>query len=356
MDRVNAPARTVALLESPLFRQHFAAEAHPECPERLDAVEAGLAHALAKQQGWFTSRLDARAATREQLARVHDTEYLDQLQSIRGRSGYLDSDTFISPGSLDAAELAAGGAIALVDALLTRRATFGLGLVRPPGHHATRDRAMGFCLLNNVAIAAAHALASGAKRVFIFDWDVHHGNGTQDIFYERNDVLFCSIHQYPWYPGTGATRETGRGPGRGFNVNIPLSRNAGDSAYVAAFERLVHPLLEHYDPDLVLVSAGYDAHGRDPLAQMRVSSAGFGEIARRLAALLASHSTPMGLLLEGGYDLLALRESLEATFDGIIKGYDDPDRAVFFPEGPMSSLHEREIESALEQQRSFWAL
>lgn len=348
---------SLAVLRSALFREHYASHAHPECPERLIAAEAGLADALTAHPELSVIDVAPRAATREELLRVHTTELLAGLGAIRGREGHLDGDTFFSERSLEAAEHAAGGALELVDTLLAGRAQLGLGLVRPPGHHATRAQAMGFCLLNNVALAAAHALAHGKSRVLIFDWDVHHGNGTQDIFYSDPRVLFCSSHQFPWYPGTGRHTEVGDGNGRGFTVNVPLSAGATDAVELAVLDRLLLPVIRQFKPELILISAGYDAHRADPLGGLRFTDAGYGSLSRSLAGIAHELAVPTLLLLEGGYDLAALRGSLAATVEGLLAGAagagagDEPAESSLVP-----NPNERDLDQALAAQRPFWTL
>jgi acetoin utilization deacetylase AcuC-like enzyme len=268
---------------------------------------------------------DPREATREELARVHEEAYLDSLEAARGRAVMLDPDTFTSPQSLAVAALAAGAALSGLEWILQGSGPAGegegqvaprraLALVRPPGHHAEAGRAMGFCLHNNVAVAAAAALEAGLRRVAIVDYDVHHGNGTQHSFYRDPRVLFISTHQYPFYPGTGAAGETGEGDGRGFTVNVPLEGGCTDGDYALVCDRVVVPVLDEFAPELVLVSAGFDAHARDPLAHMRMTAAGFGALTARLAAAADRHARGRLLLVtEGGYDLPALGESLDVV-------------------------------------------
>ena len=244
----------LAVVDDPLFFAHEADGLHPERPERLKAARAAVADStLAGDQRVLTPR----DASDEELERVHDAVHVQDLGRVAGKRGYLDPDTFYGPASVAAARRAAGGAVAVTDALLGGEAELGLALLRPPGHHARPNRAMGFCLLNNVAIAAAHARAQGAGRVAILDWDVHHGNGTQEMFYADPNVLYVSLHQWPFYPGTGSVDEVGKGEGRGATVNVPLSAGATDAVYDAAMQRIVAPVLRQFDPKLLLISAGF---------------------------------------------------------------------------------------------------
>jgi acetoin utilization deacetylase AcuC-like enzyme len=230
-----------------------------------------------------------------------------------GRATVLDEDTFTSPESYHIALLAAGAAVQAAEhALDTGEPAFAL--VRPPGHHAERDKAMGFCLFNNVAVAAAAAIARGLSRVAVVDIDVHHGNGTQAMFYDDPRVFYVSTHQFPFYPGTGAADEVGRGPGTGFTFNVPLAAGATDADYARAYSA-VAARLEEYSPELLLISAGYDAHEDDPLASMRVTTAGYARIIRTLKEAAARIGCPIALVTEGGYDLDALRACLDATFE-----------------------------------------
>ena len=294
-----------------LFLEHVAPPEHPERGERLLAVREGLERARAAAGAAFTP-LDIGDASDEQLARVHEPAYIESLGHLAGHSGYLDSDTYVSPGSIAAARRGAGAAVSLVEALHQGRSRFGFALPRPPGHHALSDRAMGFCILNNIAVAAAHARALGRERVLVLDWDVHHGNGTEAIFYEDPSVLFVSLHQYPNYPGTGSAAELGHREGRGRNVNLPLPPGGADGVYAAAFDRIVLPIIEQFAPDFALVSCGFDAHERDPLAQMQLSARAYAAMTTGLLGTLREHC-PLGLVLEGGYDLQALTESSQAV-------------------------------------------
>ncbi len=281
---------------------HRAPSGHPERPARAEAVRDALLAAGIAQRG---RQLITRLATDEELARVHAGSYLDDLsRTIPGKTGWIDADTYYSPGSWDAARTAAGSTAQLATDVLDGALIQGISVVRPPGHHATRDRAMGFCLINNVAVAAAAARAHGAARVAILDWDVHHGNGTQDIFWDDPSVLYLSVHQYPYYPGTGAPTEIGGAGAKGTTVNVGLPHGSGDDEYAAVFDHVFLPALTRFKPDLILVSAGFDAFQHDPLAGMRVTHDGFAAMAQRLRAL-ADQLTggKIVAVLEGGYDL-----------------------------------------------------
>jgi len=312
--------RGFVVVDDPLFDEHRSPGYHPERPERLLAARRALA--ACEEGGLRTVRLAPRDATDDELSRVHGGAYLEALHKMRGLKTAIDDDTFVGPRSVEAAIRAAGGGLAMVDALIDGiegAPRLGLAVVRPPGHHARPDHGMGFCLINNVAAAAHHALSRGLTRVAVVDWDVHHGNGTQDIFYREPRVLFTSLHQWPMYPGTGATSESGAGDAVGTTLNVPMSSGANDAAYALAFEQVVVPVLEHWEPQLVLISAGFDAHARDPLADMALSTEAFRAMAGSLARVArATAGGRMGFFLEGGYDLAALEASLVATIEGAL--------------------------------------
>jgi acetoin utilization deacetylase AcuC-like enzyme len=284
---------------------------HPECAARITAIETQLEAA-----GWLGfERRSAPRIERELLEQVHLREYVSVLEAFCERGGgAIDADTIVSPGSWEAALRAAGGAVALVDELLGGSARTGFAAGRPPGHHAEAGRAMGFCLFNNVALAATHALRGhGLERVLILDWDVHHGNGTNDLFHSSAQVLYISIHQSGLFPGSGAVSDQGAGAGTGFTLNLPVPPGSGDDVFCALVDQRVLPLARSYEPQLVLISAGYDAHADDPLADCRMSEVGYATMTASLRALCEELEAPLGAVLEGGYALDALARSVAAT-------------------------------------------
>ncbi len=308
---------SLILIHSDRFLDHQPPPGHPERVERGEVMRS-IATAW-KQRGRIVQA--PRAATQEELRRVHSAAHLAAIDKTAGRAVSLDPDTYTSPDSRDVALLAAGAAIGAVDAIVQSRATRVLALVRPPGHHAERERAMGFCLYNNVAAAAAHALALGMERIVVMDYDVHHGNGTQWIFYEDPRVLYISTHQYPFYPGTGAAGDVGQGKGAGFTVNVPLEAGSTDGDYDEVFKAIVIPVIDQFRPELILISAGYDAHERDPLARMRLSTAGYGVLTKALCDAAARHCQGrLAAMTEGGYDLTALKACLESTITVLDEG------------------------------------
>ncbi len=281
---------------------------HPERPERLIGLERAL-----ESHDWFEwERTESPAATRSQLEAVHTPELIDLIASLcEAGGGAIDADTACVPATWEAALHSAGGAVALCDALLSGTHPYGFSAHRPPGHHAEPGQAMGFCFFDSVAVGAAWALASGAaSRVLILDWDVHHGNGTNAIFHASSDVLFASIHQSPLYPGTGAASDVGSGAGAGYTVNLPVPPGTGDAGYVSLVAHVIVPLARSFAPDLVLVSAGFDAHALDPLANCRVTESGFAAMTAALRDVCAELSVPLGFVLEGGYSVEALADSV----------------------------------------------
>ena len=301
---------SLILIHSDRFLDHQPPPGHPERVERGEVMQSVAA--AWKQRGRIV--LPPRPATRAELSRVHSDAYLTAIDRTAGRAVSLDPDTYTSPASRDVAMLAAGAAIGGVETIVQSRATRVLALVRPPGHHAERERAMGFCLYNSVAAAAAHALTLGIQRIVVMDYDVHHGNGTQWIFWNDPRVLYISAHQYPFYPGTGAAGDVGAGEGTGFTVNVPLEAGSTDGDYDEVFKALVVPVVDQFKPELILISAGYDAHERDPLARMRLSTSGYAGLTKSLCDAADRHCHGRVVAVtEGGYDLSALKACLEST-------------------------------------------
>jgi acetoin utilization deacetylase AcuC-like enzyme len=319
-------AESAWLFDDNAVQQHMPPGYHPERPERLVAARSG-----AHTSGVTWQTTTGALATREQLERVHAAHYLDELDkfaansthnqadSFRPAARFLDPDTYLGPSSVQSAHIAAGGALQLVHAICTESRVAlngpalrkGFALVRPPGHHARPAQAMGFCLVNNVAVAAAHARALGMPRVAIVDFDVHHGNGTQEIFEHDPHVLYISTHQFPCFPGTGWVGEVGTGDGRGYTVNVPLDPGSTSATYEEAFERLVIPVLDAFAPSIVLVSAGFDANARDPLSEMRVDPQTYYPLTASIRAVAERHAEGrMMMVLEGGYDLPSLERSV----------------------------------------------
>lgn len=294
-----------------IFLQHETPELHPECKERLTSI----INALKSCPLWDRLlHIKPRKADLESIGRVHKKEYMESVKAFG--SGYIDPDTYISKNSLDAARYAVGAVLEAIDRCRAGEIKSAFCAVRPPGHHAEADRAMGFCIFNNIAVGARHAQKVGYKKVFIIDFDVHHGNGTQHIFEDDCTVFYFSTHQYPHYPGTGSDSEHGKGKGEGFTYNIPMRSGSGDKEYISAYHDVLPHLIGKFNPDILLVSAGYDIHMNDPLAAIRVSSEGI----RQIAGGILSFNLPTVFALEGGYDLTALSESVSITVEEMLKG------------------------------------
>jgi acetoin utilization deacetylase AcuC-like enzyme len=343
-------AVSLILVHTERFADHQTPPGHPERPERAEVLDAVAARWRAKG----AEVVAPRAATREQLLRVHDTDYLRRISETVGRATQLDPDTYTSPESHDIALLAAGACVDAVERVMGSSHRAAYALVRPPGHHAERSRAMGFCLYNNVAVAAAHARAIGAAKVAIVDFDVHHGNGTQHIFEHDNHVLYISTHQYPYYPGTGAGDEIGRDAGRGFTVNVPLEVGAVDEDYQLVFNRIIVPVLRQFEPSLLILSAGFDAHERDPLGGMRLTTQAFEAMTSELRAV--ADECCRGRLVaavEGGYDLQALGGSLDASI-GALDG--DAHTARWPSSGIASTRGQAVVADARQILTPYWSM
>ena len=295
---------------------HFEA-GHPERPDRVETIKKTLG-----ENGLWEKflKLDPYEISDKVMYGIHEERYLNKLEKICSMGQYYDMDTYTTPDSWLLAHNAAGGAIAIADYVWTRKAKRGFALTRPPGHHATANRAMGFCLLNNIALAAEYLVCeNNAKRVAIIDIDLHHGNGTQEIFYRRGDVVYISTHQFPHYPGTGALNETGYGNGDRATVNIPMPPMSGDTAFLTAHDEIILPLLDRFKPEMLLVSYGFDAHFRDPLGYLLITTEGYGQIIDRLVGWSDENcSGRIALFLEGGYDLEAAKSCSRAVVAALL--------------------------------------
>ena len=309
---------------------------HPENASRLRAIETALDEA-----GWpGLQRVEPPAATREELERVHDRHHITAIEEfcLRG-GGMLDLDTVASERSFEAALHAAGGPVSAVERLLAGEDRFAFCALRPPGHHAEAARAMGFCLFNNIAVAAAHAIEeAGAERVLVLDWDVHHGNGTEAIFADSDGVLYASIHQWPLYPGTGPADYIGVGAGEGYTVNLPVPPGAGSETFLSLVQHVVVPIAREFRPGLVAISAGYDAHRDDPIAECTLDTQAYGDMAATMRALAAELGAPVLVCLEGGYNLPALAASALSTIEAL-GSEDQPPEAPAEPAAPYAERH-----------------
>ncbi len=327
---------------------HFAA-GHPERPERVESIR----RKLTKAGMWEKfPQVKPISLAEDVIHGIHTPLYLKKLEDMSRQSGWFDSDTYTKPASWKLANLAAGGGAATASAVWNGGAKRGFALTRPPGHHATSNRAMGFCLLNNVALAAEYLLSQeGAQRLAIVDLDLHHGNGTQDIFYQRGDVLYISTHQSPLYPGTGSLNETGKGMGAGMNVNLPLPPYSGDEAFRAVMHQCILPMLDRNRPEILLISVGFDVHWRDPLGQLLLSTQVYGEILGHICQWADQNcSGKVAIFLEGGYDLDAAASCGLATIDALLgqSGSDDL--------GPAPYAEILDWQQTLEQARQIWEL
>lgn len=315
---------------------------HPERPERVEALRAGLI-----KMGWWDEypKIESMAVTQDFLETIHDPAYLEKLKLACSHGSRLDMDTYTTPNSWELAVKAVGGGVAVADSVWLRQAERGFALTRPPGHHATSNRGMGFCLLNNIALAAQYLVQiRGASRLAIVDLDLHHGNGTQEIFWEREDIFYMSTHQFPFYPGTGRANEMGSGAGKGTTANFPLPPGSGDVAFHEFMDDLILPLLNHYRPEMVLVSFGFDTHWRDPLGQLELSAEGYKNLILKLIDFADENCEGrIALFLEGGYDLDAASACGQAVVSSLIeKPWQDPLGPSPNPESTYWQIHKRE--------------
>lgn len=357
--RINMP--NLALVYDRKFKQHQTPEAHPESPHRLSALERALQKNNLHDS---LTHLLPRAATENDLVTIHDAAYVEELErtsKIAADTQKLiqprpDTDTWISPRSYDTAKLAAGAGLVAVDTLASGDSDSAFVAIRPPGHHALANRAYGFCLFNNVAVAARYAQQKmGLKRVLIIDWDVHHGNGTQDLFYNDPSVCFASFHQYPLWPADcGWFTEDGVGAGRGYNVNIPLPSGTGDRGYLRAWDNVLAPIAQEYQPQLIIVSAGYDAHQFDPLGQQQVTDAGYVLLSQRLQQMSVSTGAKVACFLEGGYNTKTMSESAATTMRVLSGAADGASKVQAESRDRNEGLVDQQIEAVRQHYGRYW--
>ncbi len=311
-------SRKTGIVKDQRYLQHSAGFGHPESPERLAAIYEMLDN---PSMAWKFKEIEPREATHKEIETIHTPSYVEYVAGTAGeRSVFLDPDTATSPETYTTAKLAVGGVCNAINSVIAGDVDNAFAFVRPPGHHAEKDRAAGFCIFNNIAIGAMHAiLKHNMKRVLIVDWDLHHGNGTQHSFYSDPRILYFSTHQYPYYPGTGSLQEIGRGKGEGYTVNVPISGGAGDADYVKIFRKVLEPVVLEFNPEIVLLSAGFDIYFQDPLGSMRVTPEGFAALTRIL--LTIADSCCCGRLvavLEGGYHIVGLTKSVKAVLEEML--------------------------------------
>lgn len=349
MKEKNEVEGNIALFYDPIFERHSTGFGHPEKAERLSVSLKALEEANLLES---VERRSPRRAKVEEIELVHPLPYIEKVKSMSAAGGgHLDLDTALSTDTYEAALKAAGAVIESVEGCFSSDFKYSFCMVRPPGHHALPERGMGFCIFNNVAIGARFALESGeANRVLIVDWDAHHGNGTQGVFYEDPRVLYTSIHQYPFYPGTGSQEETGSGAGRSYTINLPFPAGTGETHYIEAFERVIIPAGRRFNPDIIFVSAGYDSHYADLLCSMHLVDSSFSKMTKMLMSLARECSSDrLIIVLEGGYNLEAMAHSVVQTI-GTLGSRDIPSRDRKAPASTHPELASQVINKAAFQQ------
>jgi len=347
-------SRRTGIVKDSRYLQHSAGAFHPESPERLAAVYEMLDN---PNISWKYSHIEPREASREEIAYVHTLPYIDSIACTAGKScTFLDPDTVASAETYEIAKLAVGGVLNAIDAVMTGEVDNAFAFVRPPGHHAGPDNSAGFCVFNNVAIGAVHAMKRhGLKKILIVDWDLHHGDGTQKIFYSDRRVLYFSTHQYPFYPGTGGLREIGEGDAVGYTVNVPLQHGAVNGTFVSVFRRILEPIALAFEPDLILVSAGFDIYYQDPLGGMRVTPDGFAAMARELLNI-ADYccSGRVVAALEGGYHAMGLTRSVKATLEEMFDETHWTQKKIEAMEQEADEDNKTVIQSVIAGMRPYW--
>jgi len=341
-------SKKVGVVRGDIFREHDTGPGHPECAERLVSIDAMLDQSGLSRE---LKPVELRKAGKDEILLIHSEDHYQRIAQTKGRDSYLDGDTPASPKSFEAALYAAGSLLELVERVLAGKLDSGFALVRPPGHHAEEGQAMGFCLFNNIGIAAAYALKrKGLKRVLVADFDVHHGNGTQHSFYDTDQALYFSSHRYPFYPGTGYFNEVGEGRGKGFTVNVPLPGGMGDAEYDAIYTKVLMPVAREYQPELILISAGFDSYYQDPLGGMEVTEQGFarlGSVFIQLADELCGGK--LVLVLEGGYSV----EGSARCIQEILMRMLEKQEPVAELGKPIAGF-ERVVQEVYKYQKSYW--
>ncbi|KQC11518.1 MAG: histone deacetylase [Smithella sp. SDB] len=336
------------------YLQHSAGFAHPESPERLAAIYEMLENPL---MDWKFTHIEPREANHKEIELIHSPSYVKFIASTAGqRCVYLDPDTSTSPETYEIAKLAVGGVCNAIDSVINGEVNNAFAFVRPPGHHAEKDTAAGFCVFNNIAIGAMHAISKyGLKRILIVDWDLHHGNGTQHSFYKDPRILYFSTHQYPYYPGTGSLQEFGNGEGEGYTINVPLREGAGDAAFVKIYRKILQPVALEFKPELILLSAGFDTHFQDPLGGMRVTPEGFAAMARILLNIadICCNGRFVGVL-EGGYHIVGLTRSVKAVLEEMLDETHVPEERLSALEKEADEEAEQLINKIISRIRPYW--
>ncbi|KAF0154668.1 MAG: histone deacetylase family protein [Syntrophaceae bacterium] len=347
-------SRRTGIVKDSRYLKHASGASHPESPERLAAVYEMLDN---PHMSWKYEDIEPREAIYDEIAYVHMSPYIDHIAGTAGKDYvFLDSDTIAGPDTYEIAKLAVGGLCNAIDAVMTGEVDNAFALVRPPGHHADAENSAGFCVFNNVAIGAMHAMKKhGLKKILIVDWDLHHGNGTQNIFYSDRRVLYFSTHQYPHYPGTGSLHEIGSGQALGYTVNVPLRPGAVNGTFIAAFRRVLEPIAQAFEPELILVSAGFDTYYQDPLGSMRVTPEGFAAMARVL--LNTADKCCAGrvvAVLEGGYHIMGLVRSVKATLEEMFDETHWTDKKLDAMEQAADDENKPVIKSVIAGMRPYW--
>ncbi|MEN6469435.1 MAG: histone deacetylase [Smithella sp.] len=347
-------SRKTGIVKDSRYLRHTSGFSHPESPERLMAVYEMLDN---PHMSWKYVDIEPRMASHDEIAYVHTPSYIDAIARTAGQDCvFLDSDTMASAESYDAAKLAAGGLMNAIDGVMTGEVNNAFAFVRPPGHHAGPGNSAGFCIFNNVAIGAMHAMKKhGLKRIMIVDWDLHHGNGTQKIFYSDRRVLYFSTHQYPYYPGTGGLNEIGEGQALGYTVNVPLRRGAVNGTFIAAFRKILEPIADAFNPELILVSAGFDTYYQDPLGSMRVTPEGFAAMARVLLNIADQCCEGRVVaVLEGGYNTVGLARSAKATLEEMFDETHYTDKKLDAMEQQADEENKPAIQSVMTGMQPYW--